>query len=146
MRVDKFLILVPLVAMVGLTFLVWVYLYALRLPYMYRKKIDPELLKLGGAEADALLREVDNPSDNFINLFELPVLFYVAVFSLVALDGVTSVELTLAWAFVLLRSVHSFIHCTYNRVVHRFIAYALSTFSLIALWIFVAVRVGENIR
>jgi len=45
------------------------------------------------------------------------------------------VVLGLAWAFVAARVAHSWIHCTYNKVMHRFRAYALSVFALLALWL-----------
>ena len=51
-------------------------------------------------------------ADNFRNLFELPVLFYLALF-VAALTGlVTSISIGLAWAFVVLRMLHSVVHCT----------------------------------
>jgi len=39
-----------------------------------------------------------------------------------------------AWIYVALRCVHSFIHLTYNRVIHRFVVYALSAVVLFVLW------------
>jgi len=44
----------------------------------------------------------------------------------------------LAMACVLLRMVHSFVHITYNKVMHRFMAYALSSFALIGMWLVIA--------
>ena len=44
------------------------------------------------------------------------------------------VTLTLAWIFVALRVVHSAIHCSYNKVMHRFYAYLLGGLALWALW------------
>jgi hypothetical protein len=41
----------------------------------------------------------------------------------------------LAWGFVVLRIVHSLIHCSYNNVNHRFAAYALSCLFLLFMWI-----------
>ena len=72
--------------------------------------------------------------DNFRNLFELPVLFYAGVL-LAAHIGVSDmVSLALAWAFVGLRAVRSAVHCTFNHVMTRFVAYALATLVLIAFW------------
>jgi hypothetical protein len=47
----------------------------------------------------------------------------------------------LAWIFVGLRALHSAIHCTYNRTLHRFGAYLASSLVLIAMWIRVAAYV-----
>jgi hypothetical protein len=43
-------------------------------------------------------------------------------------------QLSLAWGFVMLRAVHSLVHTTYNRVTHRFLAYAVSTVFVFAMW------------
>ena len=125
-------ILWPAVAMAGLTFLVWVRLYQLRLGEMARKRIHAQALA-SAADSVRLLSDT-RASDNFRNLFELPVLFYLALL-VVALAGlVAPVSLGLAWAYVLLRCLHSAIHCSYNKVMHRFYTYVAGGFVLFALW------------
>ena len=125
-------ILWPAVAMAGLTFLVWGRLYQLRLGEMARKRIRAQALA-SAADSVRLLSDT-RASDNFRNLFELPVLFYAGVL-LAAHIGVSDmVSLALAWAFVGLRAVHSAVHCTFNHVMTRFVAYALATLVLIAFW------------
>ena len=125
-------ILWPAVAMAGLTFLVWVRLYQLRLGEMARKRIDAQDL---ANAADSVRLLVDTrASDNFRNLFELPVLFYAGVLLAAQLGVSDVVSLALAWAFVALRAVHSLVHCTWNHVMTRFVAYALATLVLIAFW------------
>jgi hypothetical protein len=42
--------------------------------------------------------------------------------------------LAVAWIYVGLRAVHSVIHLTYNNVLHRLTAYALSNLALAVLW------------
>lgn len=120
-------LLLPLLAMVALTLMVWVRLYAVRIPEMKRNRIDPQ--RLAGSADKGLLKDT-RASDNFINLFEVPVLFYVLVLATLAAGVNDGVLLALAWAFVGLRALHSAIQCTYNRVMHRFSAYALATVSL----------------
>ncbi|MGH8402087.1 MAG: MAPEG family protein, partial [Gammaproteobacteria bacterium] len=46
----------------------------------------------------------------------------------------------LAWIYVALRIVHSLIHVTYNKIIHRFSVYATSSFLLLAMWIIFAVK------
>jgi hypothetical protein len=70
-----------------------------------------------------------------MNLLELPMLFYVLCLSLYVTERADSTACTLAWCYVGLRIVHSIIHNTYNKVVHRLIAFALSNFVLAASWI-----------
>jgi hypothetical protein len=125
-------ILWPAVAMAGLTFLVWVRLYQLRLGEMARKRIDAQDL---ANAADSVRLLVDTrASDNFRNLFELPVLFYAGVLLAAHIGVSDAVSLALAWTFVGLRAVHSVVHCSYNHVMTRFVAYALATLVLIAFW------------
>lgn len=122
-------LVLPLLAMVGLTLLVWVRLYWVRLPEMRRSKIEPQ--RLAGSADKHLLKDT-RASDNFINLFEVPVLFYVLVLATIQAGVHDAALYGLAWAFVGLRGLHSLIQCSYNRVVHRFIAYALATLALFA--------------
>ena len=125
-------ILWPAVAMAGLTFLVWVRLYQLRLGEMARKRIRAQALA-SAADSVRLLSDT-RASDNFRNLFELPVLFYAGVL-LAAHIGVSDmVSLALAWAFVGLRAVRSAVHCPFTHVTLRFVAYVLATLVLIAFW------------
>ena len=125
-------ILWPLLAQVLLTAAVWVSLYVARLGEMRRRGIDPQQVATSRLATGVL----DNvaAADNFRNLFEVPVLFYALVPLLVIAHAVTGAELALAWAFVALRALHSAIHIGYNRVVHRFAAYAASTLCLFAMW------------
>ena len=81
------------------------------------------------AEAKRLLTGVAGPRDNLIKLFEIPNLFYAAVIILYVTGLANGLYLALAWAIVLLRYAHSFIHVTYNRVAHRFTVY-LNDFAL----------------
>jgi len=135
--------LLPLLAQVLLTFSVWVYLYAWRIPEIQRKGIDPQRLR-DRAVAHELLPDSANASNNLKNLFEMPVLFYVAVLlSLVLLIQDRSLVL-LAWGFVVARIAHSAIHCTYNNVTHRFIAYLVSCLFLLFIWIRLAAFVMAN--
>ena len=82
----------------------------------------------------ALLTESPRQADNLKNLFELPVLFYVAALLSMVLMIQDPFLVQLAWGYVALRYVHSFVHCTYNRVMHRFMAYAASCIVLMFIW------------
>ena len=131
-------ILWPVLAQVLLTAAVWVALYVARLGEMRRRGIDPQRVATSRLAAGVL--DDVAAADNFRNLFEVPVLFYALVPLLVLAQAVTAAELWLAWAFVLLRTLHSAIHISYNRVVHRFAAYAASTLCVFAMWALFATR------
>ena len=123
----------PCAALVGLTALVWIRLYVDRLGEMRTKRIDPQLLATSREAAGRLERP--QAAENFRNLFEVPVLFYVLCAALVLTGGSTPAFVWAAWAYVSLRALHSFIHVTYNRVVHRFLAYVASTLLLFGMWV-----------
>ena len=62
-------------------------------------------------------------------------LFYVAGLMYYVAGRVDLTALALAWTYVGLRAVHSAIHLSYNKVIHRLFAYALSNFVLLAFWV-----------
>lgn len=126
--------LLPMLAMVFLTFVVWFYLFARRIPEILRRKIDLRDLK-DRSRAHDLMPDSAAASNNLKNLFELPVLFYVAVLLSLLLMIQDTVLVLLSWGFVALRYAHSLIHCSYNDVNHRFTAYAISCLLLLLLWI-----------
>ncbi len=133
-------ILMPLLAMVALTAAVWLWMYYTRISGMRSQRIAPE--RLNTRAALSLLPEPAlRAAENFKNLFEVPVLFYVAVLLLYFGTWVDLVFTGLAWAYVGLRIVHSGIHLTYNRVVHRFAVYVISCFILAAMWLRIGARI-----
>src|SRR5688572_32239809 len=114
-------LLLPVFAMLGITVLAWLRLYHLRFAEMLRRKIDPQSIALS-AQKDAGLADTRG-ADNFNNQFQLPVLFYLAcVVEIMVAES--DLFMQLAWAFVAARAIHALIQWTYNRVVHRFVAYA----------------------
>ena len=73
-------------------------------------------------------------SDCFSNQFQMPVLFYALCALLASAQNVSAFFVVGAWVYVALRYIHSFIHLTYNRVMHRFTVYVLRTVVLFMLW------------
>ena len=129
---DSKTLFLPAAAMAALSLLVWLRLYWVRIGQMRRDRIHPQSVATS-AQATARLTQ-SAAADNFRNLFELPVLFYLAL-TVAATTGLgDGVVLALAWTFVALRVLHSAIHCGYNRVMHRFAAYAAGATVLWALW------------
>jgi len=132
----------PCAALVGVTALVWLKLYADRLGEMRAKRIAPQALATSRAAAGRLERT--QAADNFRNLFEVPVLFYLLCVALALNGGSTPTWVGAAWAYVGLRAVHSLIHVSYNRVTHRFLAYAASTLLLFGMWVAFVVRIAAR--
>ena len=129
-------ILGPLLAMVFLTLLVWVYMYVRRIHFITNSNISPVDLAVSGALAQLSPPEVSNPSDNLKNLFEIPVIFYVLGLYLFVTNQVDDLYVIAAWGFVMFRAVHSAVHCTINIVMLRFYLYLAST---LVVW-FIAAR------
>lgn len=72
---------------------------------------------------------------NFNNQFEVPVLFYVICTLYISLNIDSVVAIILAWVFVVLRYVHSYIHLTYNHILHRMTMFWLAFLCVIAMWV-----------
>jgi hypothetical protein len=81
--------------------------------------------------AELLPEEVSYPSNNFKNLFELPVLFYGLCLYMYVTATAETPDVIAAWLFFGFRAVHSAIHCTVNIVMARFLAYSAAA---LALW------------
>jgi len=77
-----------------------------------------------------------------MNLFEMPVLFYVASVILFVTNAVDGLALVLAWLYVASRIAHSLIHLTCNNVIHRLAAFAASNVVLLVLWVRLVVTLG----
>ena len=71
---------------------------------------------------------------NYMNLLELPVLFYTVCLMFFVSHRVSEAVMLTAWVYVGLRALHSLIHTTYNNVNHRLTVFAFSNFVLIILW------------
>jgi hypothetical protein len=132
----------PVIAQVFLTLVVAARMYVVRIGEIRARRVDPQSLATSRGAAAQL--ENVAAADNFRNLFELPVLFYAICPALYVTGHVTSLQLSLAWVFVLLRCVHSFIHVTYNRVMHRFRVYALGMVCLFTMWGIFAVQLAQD--
>jgi hypothetical protein len=120
----------PFLAMMFLTLLVWVYLFICRISFITSQKISSQDLSVPGTLAQISPPSVSNPSDNFKNLFEIPVLFYVLVLYLFITQQVDNVYVNAAWIFVAFRALHSAVHCTFNLIMLRFYLYLIATLTL----------------
>ena len=121
----------PFFATIGLTLVVWVYMYVRRIRFINSSRLSPEQMAIPGELARLSPAAVSNPSDNLKNLFEIPVLFYVLALYLFATQQVDSTYVIAGWIFAVFRMLHSAVHCTFNRVMLRFNLYLVST---LALW------------
>jgi hypothetical protein len=126
-------ILYPMFALVMLTFTVLLQIPIRRIRAAYLGQVTMEDFRLG--ESANVPVTTSLPNRNYMNLLELPQLFYVLCLSIYVTGRVDSTACALAWIYVGLRVVHSAIHITYNHVVHRLLVFALSNFLLAGAWI-----------
>ncbi|HEX6858682.1 MAG TPA: MAPEG family protein [Caulobacteraceae bacterium] len=113
--------------------IVWVWMYAKRIPAMQKAGIQPDDARHPGS-LNVLPESVRNVADNYNHLMEQPTIFYALAFYALAVghEG-TTMAVGLAWTYVVLRVIHSLIQCTINRVMLRFTVFSLSTIALI-IW------------
>ncbi len=132
---DTNAILGPVAALALWSMVIWVWMYATRLPAMRRAKIDVAKIVGGtGQNLETVLPpEVQWKAHNYNHLMEQPTIFYAVALAL-AIGGMGGgLNTQLAWAYVGLRIVHSLIQVTVNRVMWRFGVFALASLALLAL-------------
>ena len=98
-------------------------------------QVDLKTAKPGGRGQNlegVLPDEVNWKAHNYAHLMEQPTIFYPTVVIL-ALSGASALDVALAWAYVLLRVIHSIWQATVNRIPVRFLLFVLSSACLIAL-------------
>lgn len=96
-------------------------------------------LKRAALDNDAWPDDVLQVSNNIRNQFQVPVLFYVLCFMFYSLDAVTTVVLALAWAFVVSRIIHAYIHMSSNYVPARFSVFTIG-FVIMTLMVILAAK------
>ena len=109
---------------------------ATRFSAMSKAGVDLKAAPPGGRGVDlenVLPPTINWKSHNYTHLLEQPTLFYAVIVFLHLSGGSTDLTRGLAWAYVVLRIVHSLWQATVNRIPVRFAIFALATFCLIAL-------------
>jgi hypothetical protein len=125
-------ILVPVLALVVWSLIVWIWMYATRIPAMTASKLDPQMARHPGS-LDVLPNPARQVADNYNHLMEQPTIFYVLVFYIFLVNHDSGFAVALAWAYVALRVVHSLVQNTINVVNLRFLVFATSTLVLMVL-------------
>lgn len=132
MKISNYSILWPVFVLAFWTLGILGMVALVRIRAGFRGEVKPRDFKTG--EAAHVPERIQLPNRNYMNLLEAPVLFYVVclVIYVTALPG--SAAILLAWLYVAIRVVHSLIHLTYNKVMHRLAVFGISNFVLLALW------------
>ena len=124
----------PVLALVAWTFVMWIWMYATRIPAMQKANID--VAELGRTGAPLVLPpEVARVADNYNHLHEQPTIFYALALAAQMVGAGDAVNVGLAWAYVVIRVAHSLVQATVNVIPLRFLLFALGSLTLLVLLI-----------
>ena len=131
----------PVLALVLWTLVMWIWMYALRLPAFAKYKINPDDARHPGTYSDRLPAHVRSAADNYNHLHEQPTIFYALMFFIALTGGNDNAAALAAWIYVGLRILHSFVQVLVGKVALRFLVFAAGTFCLFFLAIKEALRI-----
>ena len=124
-------IFMPAFALMLWTFVVLVQVPIRRFAAFFAHRATVEDFRYG--DSPQVPPDVALPNRIFMNLVEVPVLFYALTLIAFVTGNVNRVTVILCWLYVLLRLVHSLVYFTYNHPVHRFAVFAISNLVVIVL-------------
>ena len=127
--------LAPAAVLVLWSLIMLMWMAGTRFPAMTKAGMDIKTAPPGGRGQD--LESVLDPktnwkSHNYAHLMEQPTLFYATVVIL-AVMGAGAIDVLLAWAYVVIRIVHSIWQATVNKLPVRFTLFLVSTIFLLVL-------------
>ncbi len=122
----------PIVALVALTGVVWALMVVVRNTAVFRGAASIGYYR--GYTGNAPPEWIERPARAFMNLLEVPVLFYLVCLLMLVTQRFDSTQVALAWTFVAIRAAHAAIHIGWNDVRVRFAAYLAGCLVLAALW------------
>ena len=126
----------PVIVLVAWTLVMLAWLAVKRAPFVRDRSAIPP-----GARGQDIPPGPHNwPAHNYTHLVEQPTIFYAVVLALALMGENHALNVALAWAYVLLRIVHSLVQATVNIVKIRFALFALSTLALLGLTVHAAVH------
>ena len=136
-------ILKPVVVLAAWTMVMWLWMYATRIPAMRKAGIDTAGLVGGsGSSLDGVVPDkVQWKAHNYNHLHEAPTVFYAVALLLAIVGAGDGLNATLGWIYVALRVIHSLVQAISNRVMVRFLVFALSSIVLIMLVVHAAIAV-----
>ena len=138
-------ILKPVVALAAWTMVMWIWMYATRIPAIAKlpKATEPGADQgWTGAMLETLIpREIQWKAHNYNHLHEAPTVFYAVCIVLAMIGQGDGLNAQIAWAYVALRIAHSIWQSTVNKVNVRFLLFALSSLALMALVLHAALAV-----
>jgi hypothetical protein len=125
--------LYPVLALVVWTLIMWLWMYATRIPAMQKAQINPDEARHPGTYVDRMPANVRSVADNYNHLHEQPTIFYALMFFAALTGGADHLATYLAWGYVGLRVLHSFVQVLSPKVALRFMVFSLGSLVLFVL-------------
>lgn len=138
MALLTYLVVLTVFAQVILTFIVLLKMRSVR--YAAYKRGDVQMAEIS-VNHQAWPEEVRQVQNNYINQFELPVLFYMAA-ALVLIFGLESwIFVLLGLGFVVSRYIHAYIHTGTNHIPTRFKAFLAGFICVVLQWVYLFIMI-----
>ena len=118
---DELALLTPILTLIIWTFLIFLMMAFGRVRFMK----NPQDAANSKDYKDQLPSWVNRTADNYNHLFEQPVAFYALTLSIALINNFDNLIVQLAWAYVLIRIIHSLVQIMVNIIVLRFLLFAL---------------------
>ncbi|MEO1189368.1 MAG: MAPEG family protein [Pseudomonadota bacterium] len=123
----------PVLLLVCWTLIMWLWMYATRIPAMTKAEINPDDARHPGTYADRLPANVRAVADNYNHLHEQPTIFYALMVFAALTGGADGLMLNLAYGYVGIRVLHSLIQILSPKVMFRFLAFAAGSIVLFVM-------------
>lgn len=133
--------LTPVLGLVLWTLVMWLWMYATRIPAMQKAQIDPDAARHPGTYSDKIPTNVRAVADNYNHLHEQPTIFYALMFFTALTGGGDSLQFHLACIYVAIRVLHSLVQVLSPKVLFRFLIFSLGALVLIVMAVREAMRV-----
>jgi len=134
-------ILWPMLAQIGWTFVLYVWLTIARSRAVARGEVKYSAFALGRNEPT----DVARITRNLANQFELPVIFYAVVVLLVLIGRVSTIDVLAAWLFVAGRVIHTLVQTLTDDVPLRGRAFVINFVALVVLVVHVVMLAVEGV-
>ncbi|WP_444906017.1 MAPEG family protein [Microbulbifer sp. SSSA008] len=131
--IESAQIIQPVIALIAWSMVMWLWMYATRLPAVKKAKLKLDPNAPRGEQMSTLPPHIRWKADNYNHLMEQPTIFYALAISLAVLGAGDGINFILAWTYVGIRVIHSIVQATFNKVEIRFLIFALSNIPLLAL-------------
>ncbi len=131
------MVLAPVFALVFLIFAVMLGMATARNNALRKKDVRVSQIAVG---QDAWPKKATQISNTYINLFEMPVLFFALIAFALPLRQADLIIVLLSWVYVVLRYLHAFVYSTSNNLSFRFGTFAASALVLLAMWVYFALK------